>query len=607
MLIFMVVSGRGGYGLMLLPGIIGMVLSLWLNLRPRPKGGDRERGSWEQPKSGTTATGASGQPGLDIPAQPYDFAAIKAPCLEDLLALNGRDDPLVWRTILRRWMDPSGLRASFSMTQSGPLALDLDRQGPHALLAGTTGSGKSVLLQSWCLALALANPPERLHFIFLDFKGGSAFNRLEGLPHTVGSVSDLDLQHASRALRALEQELRERELLVAGERVASVAMLREPPADLVIVIDEFYALRSQLPDYADRLVRVASLGRSLGMHLIACTQNPLGQVSADMKANMSMNICLRVRDGMQSKELLSSAVAASISPLMPGAAFCDDGHSLQALRCSPIRNMDTLLEAVAKAQAFRLGPGRAKALFTSPLPREIKDLAPYCEVCPQASSAAIPFALADDGISLFPLSLPIGQGNIAVIGAAARGKSTLLATLATTAAQVPSLSVEVWRQGLPGWQTIGITSAAGSLGSQWQGLADDSPIDAPGTPGGQGTKRSDLPGARQVLLVDDADEFLDPMRQGKIRDRFHRALADPDVTVVFALESSRHLRLPEHCSGRIVFASGERPVDLMNGIPSALLAQSSQDDFRLPGRGFLIHQAQATALQCLLPTEQSGC
>lgn len=163
--------------------------------------------------------------------------------------------------------------------------------------------------------MAVRNPPDRLHFVFLDFKGGSAFSVIERLPHTVGSVCDLDLNHAVRALRALELELRRREHLVAAERVGSIGQLQSPPPSLIVVIDEFHALNNQLPDYVDRLVRIASLGRSLGMHVIACTQNPLGQVSADMKANMALNICLRVRDGLQSIELLGDGRAASHQPV----------------------------------------------------------------------------------------------------------------------------------------------------------------------------------------------------------------------------------------------------------------------------------------------------
>ena len=103
--------------------------------------------------------------------------------------------------------------------------MDIDSEGPHAIVAGTTGSGKSVLLQCWCLALAVTYPPDRLGFVFLDFKGGSALDRLAALPHVRGCVNDLDLSYASRALRALEDELSCREHLAARHHVSDIRQL----------------------------------------------------------------------------------------------------------------------------------------------------------------------------------------------------------------------------------------------------------------------------------------------------------------------------------------------------------------------------------------------
>lgn len=186
-------------------------------------------------------------------------------------------------------------------------------------MAGTTGSGKSVLLQDWCVALAATHPSQALQFVLLDFKGGSAMERLCALPHVRGCVNDLDLKYATRALRALERELDRRERLAAALGVSDLMHAACPVARLVIVVDEFHMLHGQLPDYIDRLVRIASLGRSLGMHLVACTQNPLGQISASMKANMSLRICLRVRDALQSQEMIGSDAAAHLSAVPPPA------------------------------------------------------------------------------------------------------------------------------------------------------------------------------------------------------------------------------------------------------------------------------------------------
>ena len=122
----------------------------------------------------------------------------------------------------------------------------------------------------------------------------------------------------------------------------------------------------------NRLVRIASLGRSLGMYLIACTQNPMGQVSADMKANMSVSICLRVRDRLQSCELLGDGRAADLSPAMPGAAFCNDSEQVTAFRCATARDIDAVCRQIAFASRF-VGSPPQPSLFTAPLPRHVKD------------------------------------------------------------------------------------------------------------------------------------------------------------------------------------------------------------------------------------------
>ena len=269
---------------------------------------------------------------------------------------------------------------------------------------------------------------EHLNFVFLDFKGGSAFRKLERLPHTVGSVCDLDLAHAVRALRALEAELTRREQLSAAVHASDIRDMVNPPPRLIVVIDEFHALKDQLPDYVNRLVRIASLGRSLGMYLIACTQNPMGQVSADMKANMSVSICLRVRDRLQSCELLGDGRAADLSPAMPGAAFCNDSEQVTAFRCATARDIDAVCRQIAFASRF-VGSPPQPSLFTAPLPRHVKDRT-VADHAPQR----IRFGLADDGINLREATVSLTGGNIGVIGPQGRGKTTLLKTLARHAA-----------------------------------------------------------------------------------------------------------------------------------------------------------------------------
>lgn len=594
LLAVMLVEGRWMFAAMVAPGLIGCLASVVLSMAQR-------RRQAESDARLASAVEDSGRGVVPSPPNAADMAAmigaLPSTGLEELLGCA--DDPLPWRTIARRWLAAcasadtrAGFAAPIGMGPDGVVALDLIRQGPHALVAGTTGSGKSVLLQSWCLALAAAQPPERLRFVFLDFKGGSAFRPLERLPHAAGSVCDLDLKHATRALRAIEGELVRRERLVARTHAGDISALDDPPPRLLIVVDEFHALHAQLPDYVDRLVRIAALGRSLGMHVIACTQNPLGQVSADMKANMSLNLCLRVRDGLQSSELLGLSCAASISPSVPGGAFCFDGEDIAPLRCAAPRDIDALVRHIRLAARFH-GSERARPLFTAPLPRIVPSDSILAAGTPTAQSAnahmgratdthpappALPFGMADDGVSLRTATMPMGCGNIAVIGAQGRGKSTLLDTLRAVARDVPGLAVRISTRDRDAWRTVDDHTSA--------------PMTRRSAPDGPPTQ------PHLIWLVDDADPLLDPFADNPMSARLTRAMADPRVTVVIALVTPRHLKVPEHCAMRLVFPTGERPVDLMNGVPSDALAEFDHDALMLPGRGVWLVRGRATPVQC---------
>ncbi len=197
------------------------------------------------------------------------------------------------------------------------------------LVGGTTGSGKSELLQALVTGLAVTNRPDELGFVLVDYKGGSAFSDCARLPHTVGLVTDLDAHLTARALTSLDAEMKRRERLLAEasardlddyRRAASVCRELPPLARLVIVVDEFKALADEFPEFIDGLVRVAALGRSLGLHLVLATQRPAGIVSADMRANVACRIALRVRDRADSEDVVDAADAASLDPRAPGRA-----------------------------------------------------------------------------------------------------------------------------------------------------------------------------------------------------------------------------------------------------------------------------------------------
>ncbi|GAB3248238.1 FtsK/SpoIIIE domain-containing protein [Alteromonas gracilis] len=238
-------------------------------------------------------------------------------------------------TIAERWTArPRSAEAVLGTSWDGPHAIDLDRDGPHALVAGTTGSGKSELLRALVASLAVANRPEELSFVLVDYKGGAAFRECARLPHTVGMVTDLDPHLVRRALTSLRAELRRRERLLAAAGVSDlrehVTLREHDPAlpalpRLVVVVDEFAALARELPDFVSGLVDVAQRGRSLGLHLVLATQRPTGAVSPEIRANTTLRIALRTADAAESRDVIGTTDAADISPHTPGRAHVRRG------------------------------------------------------------------------------------------------------------------------------------------------------------------------------------------------------------------------------------------------------------------------------------------
>ncbi|WBB91241.1 FtsK/SpoIIIE domain-containing protein [Verrucosispora sp. WMMC514] len=217
-----------------------------------------------------------------------------------------------------------GMQATIGLTEHGPLTVDLHRDGPHGLVVGTTGAGKSEFLRTVVASLACAHSPDALTFLLVDFKGGGAFDACAALPHTVGLVTDLDEHLAARALRCLRAELRHRErrLREAGVSDIDDLVAPDPPLPrLLIVIDEFATLAVELPGFLGALVDVAQRGRSLGIHLLLATQRPQGVVDGKIRANTNLRVALRVQDEADSRDVLGTRQAADIDRHRPGRAY----------------------------------------------------------------------------------------------------------------------------------------------------------------------------------------------------------------------------------------------------------------------------------------------
>ncbi len=266
------------------------------------------------------------------------------------------DDP---ERIATRWRQPHPGAVPVGRGPLGTVGIDLFGDGPHALVAGTTGSGKSMLLQSWLLSLALHHPPERLTLVLIDFKGGATFAPLSRLPHTDCVLDDFDSAAAFRALVSVRAEITRRERLLADRGCADILDLDDPPPRLVVVIDEFHALMTAHPRAADLLEHLAALGRSLGVHLILATQRPLGIVTGHMKANISIRICLRVRDDADSSDVIGVADAARLPPDRPGAALLDAGSALVRFRVAVPLTEEAPESAAQRPRLRPWQPGRA--------------------------------------------------------------------------------------------------------------------------------------------------------------------------------------------------------------------------------------------------------
>lgn len=448
---------------------------------------------------------------LDVPAAlsaarslaPVNDAGVRIEDDSDLprsiafLSLVGGDLATDPDAVLERWREsesivardgkPSrrrnlSLRAVVGQSAGEPLTLNLRSQGPHALVGGTTGAGKSEFLQSWVLGMAAGYSPDTLTFLFVDYKGGAAFAECISLPHSVGMVTDLSPHLVRRAITSLNAELRYREHILNARKAKDLAELQrrgdpEAPPSLVIVVDEFAALVQEVPEFVDGVVNVAQRGRSLGLHLILATQRPAGVIKDNLRANTNLRVALRMADEADSVDVLGSPLAADFSPDIPGRGAAKTGPGritgfqtgyvggwtgrgderpqleLRELAFGAGRPWEEPSEAAQGAGAD-LGPNDIARLVTTiseasrrallPAPRKpwLPELAATYDLqfLHQRSDTELVLGVLDDPELQEQRTVsfrPDVDGNLAIYGTGGSGKSTVLRTLAVAAGITP--------------------------------------------------------------------------------------------------------------------------------------------------------------------------
>ena len=226
---------------------------------------------------------------------------------------------------------PIGLRGQDDLVQ---LNLHEKAHGPHGLIAGTTGSGKSETIQSYILSLAVNFHPHDVAFLLIDYKGGGMANLFKNLPHLLGTITNLDGVQSMRALASINAEIHRRERLFGEFEVNHINQYQkkfkngeatEPLPHLFIISDEFAELKVNQPDFIKKLVSIARVGRSLGVHLILATQKPSGVVDDQIWSNSRFKIALKVADRSDSNEMLHTPDAAEIT--QTGRAYLQVGNN----------------------------------------------------------------------------------------------------------------------------------------------------------------------------------------------------------------------------------------------------------------------------------------
>lgn len=358
--------------------------------------------------------------------------------------------------------------------------LDLHEKhhGPHGLVAGTTGSGKSEIMQSYILSMATLFHPYEVGFIIIDFKGGGMANQFRNLPHLNGAITNIDGKEIDRSLSSIKAELKKRQRLFAEYEVNHIddyiRLFKQGRADqplphLILIVDEFAELKSEQPEFMKELISAARIGRSLGVHLILATQKPSGVVNEQIWSNSRFKLCLKVQNQGDSNEVLKSPLAAEIRE--PGRAYLQVGNNeifqlfqsaysgapvpngamgetkkFQISRVSLNGQRDVLYEQKPKAEKGGETQLDALVAYVEEYCREnhiarlpdiclpaLATVIPYTEtgyICAN-SDVCVPVGLYDDPDNQYQgiVDINISQGHTFIVGSSQMGKTNLLQTI----------------------------------------------------------------------------------------------------------------------------------------------------------------------------------
>jgi len=388
--------------------------------------------------------------------------------------------------VYRNWLENrtyESMRAVIGYRNADtPLYLDIHEKahGPHGLVAGTTGSGKSEMLQTYILSLATRYHPHEVSFVLIDYKGGGMAQSFIGLPHITGIITNLGGNQTNRALAAINSEVKRRQTVFSSYSLKHIdeyielyrgGSVSQPMPHLLIIADEFAELKKEQGNFVQELISIARVGRSLGVHLILATQKPSASVDDEIQSNSRFRLCLRVQDKQDSMDMIRCPDAASIT--IPGRGYfqvgnnelfesfqsgwsgapydpvaAKDGNKGEDVRMINLwgkrllgkkrrasadsANTNTQLSAMvehirATAEEKQIEP--LAPIWLPPLPERLV-LQQNFEM--QASSIEAQIGLADDpsGQRQMPLSLDlISTGHILVAATAGGGKTTFLQTL----------------------------------------------------------------------------------------------------------------------------------------------------------------------------------